>query len=513
GGPNRIGQGIEFDYCCVHACMALREEGFETIMVNCNPETVSTDYDTADRLYFEPLTLEDVLAIHDREKPEGVIVQFGGQTPLNLAIPLEKAGVRILGTSPASIHRAEDREAFNALIEKLGLKQPRSGIARTPEEAVKIADRLGLPVLVRPSYVLGGRAMEIVYDRASLVPFVEAAAEAAPGHPILIDRFLDDAIELDVDCVADGERAVIGGVMEHIEMAGIHSGDSACALPPYSLPPDIVDEVKAQTLAMAKELDVRGLMNVQFAVQGRKIYVLEVNPRASRTVPFVSKAIGVPLAKIAAKVMAGRTLESLKFTSEVVPTHVAVKECVLPFNKMPGCDILLGPEMKSTGEVMGLDHDFGFAFAKSQMAASQALPLEGSVVVTVNRRERKAVLPAAKRLKALGFSLLATAGTQSFLAAHGIEAERIFKIQEGSPNILDLIQGGNVALVINTPTVRGPRTDEARIRRAAIQKGVPCITTVAAANAAVEGITSMRGLSFRVYALQDLYGPATKPAP
>jgi carbamoyl-phosphate synthase large subunit len=438
GGPNRIGQGIEFDYCCVHACFALREEGYETIMVNSNPETVSTDYDTSDRLYFEPLTREDVLNIVQKEKPEGVIVQFGGQTPLNLAVPLEKAGVRILGTTPDSIDRAEDRERFKDLIQKLGLVQPQNGTASSFEEARAVAKEVGYPVIVRPSYVLGGRAMEIVYDEETLERYIRDAVKASPEHPILIDKFLEEAIEVDVDAISDGERVVIGGIMEHIEEAGIHSGDSACVLPPYTLSDNLLEVIKENTYALGRELKVKGLMNIQYAVRNDVVYILEVNPRASRTIPFVSKATGVALAKLAAKVMVGRTLEELDFTREVEVEHVSVKESVFPFNRFPGVDTILGPEMKSTGEVMGIDHAFGIAFAKAQLAAGQLLPTKGKVFISVKNRDKRPIIFIAKKLSDFGFQIVATRGTAKALTQNGISVGLVNKVQEGRPNIVDL---------------------------------------------------------------------------
>ncbi len=505
GGPNRIGQGIEFDYCCVHAAFALKEDGFETIMVNCNPETVSTDYDTSDRLYFEPLTIEDVLAIVERERPEGVIVQFGGQTPLKLAVPLERAGVRILGTSPDAIDRAEDRQRFAAMLDKLGLRQPPNGSAVSVEEALAIARRVGYPVLVRPSYVLGGRAMEIVYDDESLRRYMERAIDAAPGRTILIDKFLDDAIELDVDALADGRQVVIGGIMEHIERAGVHSGDSACVLPTISLPPSVLEEIRRQTRALALELGVIGLMNVQFAVQGGDVYILEVNPRASRTVPFVSKAIGVPLAKIAARVMAGKTLEELGIVHEVVPPHISVKEAVFPFSKFPGVDTLLGPEMKSTGEVMGIDASFGAAFAKAQMAAGNPLPTEGTVFISVRDEDKPAALSIARRLHRQGFRLLATRGTANYFRSHGLEAEPINKVAEGSPHCVDAIRSGGVQMVINTPQGHGPQLDSFSIRRSALECRVAYFTTIAGAEAAAEAVEILRRQALGVRPLQDHY--------
>ncbi len=505
GGPNRIGQGIEFDYCCVHAVFALREAGCETIMVNCNPETVSTDYDTADRLYFEPLTLEDVLAIVAIEKPDGVIVQFGGQTPLKLAKALEAEGVPIIGTSPDAIDRAEDRERFTKVLDKLALRQPPNGTARTVAQAEAVAERLGFPVLVRPSYVLGGRAMEIVREQAHLRRYMELAIASSPEHPILIDKFLDQAIEVDVDVIADGERVVIGGIMEHIEMAGVHSGDSACALPPWSLPRRICDEIRHQAEMLAVELEVRGLMNIQFAVTGDEVYVLEVNPRASRTVPFVSKAIGVPLAKLAARVMAGETLASLGFTREVVPAFTSVKEAVFPFIKFPGVDTLLGPEMKSTGEVMGIDHRFGVAFAKAQIAAGNPLPEHGSVLLSVREEDRLAVEKVARRMAGVGMRLFATRGTAAFLRERGLECESIKKVREGSPHVVDAIRAGQIAAVINTCGTPQSIEESFSIRRAALESGVPYFTTAAAALAAAEGIALLDGSAPGVTSLQDLH--------
>ncbi len=506
GGPNRIGQGIEFDYCCVHAVFALREAGFETLMVNCNPETVSTDYDTADRLYFEPLTLEDVIEIHDREKPEGVIVQFGGQTPLRLAVPLERAGIRILGTPPDAIDRAEDRERFDALLEKLALRRPPGGVARSEAEAEAVAARIGYPVLVRPSYVLGGRAMEIVYDVASLRDYMRFAVKASPEHPVLVDRFLADATEVDVDAVADGERVVIGGIMEHIEEAGIHSGDSACSLPPYSLPKAVIDEILVSTRRLALELGVKGLMNVQYAVKDGELYVIEVNPRASRTVPFVSKAIGRPLAKIAALVMAGRSLAELGYTEEIWPRHFSVKEAVFPFVKFPGVDVLLGPEMRSTGEVMGIDSDFGRAYAKSQIEAGNSLPVAGSVLVSVKEGDRPRIADASRELAAAGFSVMATPGTARDLAAAGIAVETVPKRGRGSPDVVDRIERGEVSLVMNTVGADAASVrDSFTLRRAALQRGLPYFTTVAAIRAAVGGIRALRLESIGVRSLQEIH--------
>jgi carbamoyl-phosphate synthase large subunit len=503
-GPNRIGQGIEFDYCCVHAAFALKELGYESIMVNCNPETVSTDYDTSDRLYFEPLTLEDVMNILDREQPEGVIVQFGGQTPLKLAVPLERAGVPIWGTSSDAIDRAEDRERFRQLLTQLGLNQASSGTAISVSEAAQVAKRVGYPVLVRPSYVLGGRAMDIVYDDASLLDYMERAVQASPDHPVLIDKFLEDAIEMDVDAIADGQRVVIGGIMEHIEEAGIHSGDSACSLPTRSVPDKILDEIREQTTALALALQVVGLINVQFAIKNSTVYVLEVNPRASRTVPFVSKATGVPLAKLATKVMAGITLEELGLTREPALHHVAVKEAVLPFVKFPGVDAILGPEMKSTGEVMGIDRDFGRAFAKSQIAASGTLPLEGTVFLSVRDPDKHHLPPLGQAFAELGFHILATTGTARCLQDAGIPAERVYKVTEGvRPHIVDRMKNGEVVLVVNTPEGRASRLDSYSIRRTAVTQGIPCFTTMAAANAAVEGIRALKAEGLQVKTLQE----------
>jgi carbamoyl-phosphate synthase large subunit len=507
GGPNRIGQGIEFDYCCCQAAFALKADGFEVVMVNSNPETVSTDYDTSDCLFFEPLTVEDVLNICERIEPIGVIVQFGGQTPLNLARALEAAGVPILGTSPESIDVAEDRERFRLIIERLELKQPPNASATRFEEARRIAERIGYPVVVRPSFVLGGRAMEIVYDEPSLDRYMAEAVEASPEHPILIDKFLEDATEVDVDAVCDGSRTIIGGVMEHIEEAGIHSGDSACAIPPFSLPAPIVARLREQTYALAEALHVRGLMNIQFAVKDGEVYVLEVNPRGSRTVPFVSKATGLNLAQAAARVMVGRGLEEQGIVTEPVPAYVSVKESVFPFAKFPGVDIVLGPEMRSTGEVMGIDVDFPAAFAKSQIAAHSRLPTSGTVFVSVSARDRNAVVPIARRLAAMGFPLMGTSGTAAVLTEHGIEIEIVRKIHEGRPNLLDHLANGRIALIVNTPSGKGARTDEGRIRASAVSHGVPCITTIAGARAAVAAMERLRAGTLPVYALQDLLKP------
>jgi carbamoyl-phosphate synthase large subunit len=506
GGPNRIGQGIEFDYCCVHAVFALRDAGFETIMVNCNPETVSTDYDTSDRLFFEPVTLEDVLEIIEVEKPEGVIVQFGGQTPLKLAVALEAAGAPIIGTPPDAIDRAEDRERFEALLEQLGLERPAGDVARSAAEAEKIAETIGYPVLVRPSYVLGGRAMQIVQNVEGLQQYMRFAVRASPAHPVLVDRFLADAIEVDVDAISDGERVVIGGIMEHIEEAGIHSGDSACSLPPYSLPPARIEEILVATRKLALEIGVLGLMNVQYAVKDDRIFVIEVNPRASRTVPFVSKAIGVPLAKLAALVMAGQSLESLGLTGEIVPTHFSVKEAVFPFVKFSGVDVLLGPEMRSTGEVMGIDSNFGRAFAKAQIQAGNSLPVEGTVLVSVRAEEHERVQGPIKTLVDQGFEVMATSGTAKMLATMGIEAEVVNKVHEGSPHTADRIGAGDVALVINTVGPDPQAVEDSRsLRRAALIQGVPYCTTLSAARASADAIVALRTTRIGVRSLQEIH--------
>jgi carbamoyl-phosphate synthase large subunit len=505
GGPNRIGQGIEFDYCCVHAAFALRELGFETIMVNSNPETVSTDYDTSDKLYFEPLTLEDVLNIYDQEQPEGVIVQFGGQTPLNLADGLKAAGVPILGTQPESIETAEDRKLFAAMLDKLGLRQTPSGSATSADEALTIAKRVGYPVLVRPSFVLGGRAMELVYNDDDLCRYMLNAIDVSPDRPVLVDRFLEDAIEVDVDCISDGETSVIGAIMEHIEQAGIHSGDSACTIPTFSLSDAVLDEITRATKAMARELNVRGLMNVQFAVKGEEVYVLEVNPRASRTVPFVSKAIGVPLAKLAAKVMTGRKLRDLGFTREIVPKHFCVKEAVFPFLRYQGTDISLGPEMKSTGEVMGIDDDLGLAFAKSQMAAPPPLPKSGRVFISVKDSDKESVIPLAKQFVEIGFGIVATSGTWSKLKAAGVPVMNVYKIREGRPNVLDRVKNGDINFIINTPSGKIPREDEVVIRNAALAQKIPIMTTIRAAQASINGIRSLQRSPLRVKSLQEYH--------
>ncbi len=528
GGPNRIGQGIEFDYCCCQAAFALKRAGYETIMVNSNPETVSTDYDTSDHLFFEPLTTEDVLNICDVMQPKGLIVQFGGQTPLNLARGLEAAGAPIIGTSVDSIDRAEDREQFQEMVEKLGLKQPANGTALDLQQAIHVARRIGYPVLVRPSYVLGGRAMEIVYDEATLSKYVAYAMDVSPGKPILIDKFLESAIEVDVDCLSDGTRTLIGGVMQHIEEAGVHSGDSACVIPPHSLPPAVIEEIKRQARELARELQVKGLMNIQFAVSRiadcglriadsseqsairnpqSAIYVLEVNPRASRTVPFVSKATGVSLAQAASLLMVGKTLDELGLFEEVVPKHYSVKESVFPFNKFAGVDIILGPEMRSTGEVMGIDDSFPLAFAKSQMAANSALPeaKDGQVFISVAERDKQEVIPIARGLAEMGYKLIATRGTAKTLRAAGIAVEEVNKLQQGRPNLIDYMKNKQIALIINTPSGKGARTDEGMIRSAAVANGVTCITTLSAAHAAVEACRASRERPWTVSALQDRF--------
>jgi carbamoyl-phosphate synthase large subunit len=505
GGPNRIGQGIEFDYCCVHAAFALRELGFETIMVNSNPETVSTDYDTSDKLYFEPLTLEDVLNIYDQEQPEGVFVQFGGQTPLNLASGLKVAGVPILGTQPESIETAEDRKLFAAMLDKLGLRQTPNGSATSTREAVAIARKIGYPVLVRPSFVLGGRAMELVYTETDLRRYMTSAIEVTPDRPVLIDRFLEDAIEVDVDCISDGKTTVIGAIMEHIEEAGIHSGDSACVIPTFSLSQKVLDEISSATKAMARELNVLGLMNVQFAVKGDDVYVLEVNPRASRTVPFVSKAIGVPMAKLAAKVMTGKSLIELEFRKEIVPKHFSVKEAVFPFLRYEGLDISLGPEMKSTGEVMGIDIDLGLAYAKSQMAAPPPLPKRGRVFVSVKDADKEAIIPVAREFLKLGFEIVSTSGTAEALTKAKIKVTKVFKIHEGRPNVLDRIKNGDINFIINTPSGKIPREHEVVIRNAALAAKIPIMTTVRAALASANGIRSLQKRKVQVRSLQEYH--------
>jgi carbamoyl-phosphate synthase large subunit len=511
GGPNRIGQGIEFDYCCVHAAFALKEDGFETLMVNSNPETVSTDYDTSDRLYFEPLTLEDVLHIYERERCWGAIAQFGGQTPLNLALGLQKNGVNIIGTSPQSIEVAEDRKLFAAMLRKLDIPQPPNGIATSEAEAIAAADTLGYPVLVRPSFVLGGRAMQIVYSDDELRHYMRFAVEASPERPVLVDKFLEDATEVDVDCIADVGRfenpaegtIVMGGILEHIEFAGVHSGDAAMVLPPHTLSPEIIQVIRGYTHAMARELKVIGLMNVQYAVKGKTVYVLEVNPRASRTVPFVSKAIGHPLAKLAAKVMAGKSLKELGFTAEIWPKYWAVKESVFPFNRFHGQDILLSPEMRSTGEVMGLDADLGVAYAKSQMAAGGPLPMGGRVFISVSDAHKGEVAEVARQFADLGFELIATNGTATVLEKAGLKVRRIFKLAEGRPNTVDLLKNREIQLVINTPAGQTPRSDEVKIRTTAVYTGTPIMTTLSGAKAAALGIAALKKIGYGVQTLQE----------
>ena len=513
GGPNRIGQGIEFDYCCVHAAFALKEEGFETLMVNSNPETVSTDYDTSDKLFFEPLTLEDVLHIYEREQCWGAIAQFGGQTPLNLALGLQKNGVNIIGTTPQSIETAEDRKLFAAMLNKLDIPQPPNGLATNETEALEASKRLGYPVLVRPSFVLGGRAMQIVYSDSELQHYMRFAVEASPERPVLVDKFLEDATEVDVDCIADvghfddpmQATIVIGGLLEHIEFAGVHSGDAAMVLPPHTLSEKVIATIREYTHAMARELRVTGLMNVQYAVKDEIVYVLEVNPRASRTVPFVSKAIGVPLAKLAAKVMAGKTLKELGFTEECWPKYWAVKESVFPFNKFHGQDILLSPEMRSTGEVMGIDENLGIAYAKSQMAANSPLPLSGTVFISVSDRDKPKVVEIAQQFAALGFNLVSTSGTATVIEQAGLKVQRLFKIDEGRPNPLDLLKNREIQLVINTPSGSTPRSDEVKIRTTAVYTGTPIMTTISSAKAAVQGIAALKERGYGVRTIQEFH--------
>jgi carbamoyl-phosphate synthase large subunit len=509
-GPNRIGQGVEFDYCCVRAALALREAGYETIMVNSNPETVSTDFDISDKLYFEPLTLEDVLEIVQREKPLGVIVQLGGQTPLKLTRPLEAAGVTILGTSPDSIDIAEDRRRFEAIARQLGVMQPPNGTATSVEEAVEVAARVGYPVLVRPSYVLGGRAMEIVYDEASLREYFVRAVQVSEDRPVLVDRFLEDAFEADVDAISDGQRVVIGGIMQHIEEAGIHSGDSACVLPPYLIGERDLETMRRHTVAFAEALGVVGLINVQYAIKDRVVYVIEVNPRASRTIPFVSKATGVPLASAAARVMLGESLESLGVTEEIVPPYISVKEAVLPFNKFRESDPILGPEMRSTGEVMGIADSFGAAYAKAQMGADNTLPTSGAILITVNEPDKPTVTPIARRFHAMGFRILATPGTATYLRARGIPADTVMKLHEGRPNSIDFIVNGDVHLLINTPLGKHSQQDDYTMRQAAVAHRVPYTTTMSAANAACDAILALRFRSLSVAALQEWHEQARK---
>ena len=513
GGPNRIGQGIEFDYCCVHAAFALKEDGFETLMVNSHPETVSTDYDTSDKLFFEPLTLEDVLHIYEREGCSGAIAQFGGQTPLNLAMALKKNGVNIIGTSPESIEMAEDRKLFAAMLNKLEIPQPPNGLATNAEEALQASHRLGYPVLVRPSFVLGGRAMQIVYSDAELIHYMRFAVEASPERPVLVDKFLEDATEVDVDCIADVGNftdpklgtIVIGGILEHIEFAGVHSGDAAMVLPPHTLSSKVLETIREYTQAMARELRVSGLMNVQYAVKDEVVYVLEVNPRASRTVPFVSKAIGRPLAKLAAKVMAGKSLQEVGFTAEEWPKYWAVKESVFPFNKFLGQDILLSPEMRSTGEVMGLDIDLGVAYAKAQMAANSPLPLSGKVFISIADAHKKDLVEVAQSYLALGFELVATDGTAAWLEAAGLKVERTLKVLQGRPNIVDLLKNKEIQLVINTPSGAAPREDEVRIRTTAVITGTPIMTTISGAKAAALGIAALQRQGYSVKTIQEYH--------
>ncbi len=497
GGPNRIGQGIEFDYCCVHASLALRADGYETIMVNCNPETVSTDYDISDRLYFEPLTLEDVLSIIEIENPEGIIVHYGGQTPLKLAEALEKNGANIIGTSPDAIDLAEDREQFSKMLQELELKQPLNGTARSLEQAQDIADGIGFPLVVRPSYVLGGRAMEIVYNKESLDHYMHTAVQVSNDSPVLLDSFLDHAIEVDIDVICDGEDVVIGGIMQHIEQAGIHSGDSACSLPPYSLADDVLNEMRTQVVAMAKKLNVIGLMNTQMAYQDGEIYIIEVNPRASRTVPFVSKAIGKPLANIAARVMSGKTLKELNFTEEVIPKHFSVKEAVFPFNKFLGVDPILGPEMRSTGEVMGIGDDFASAFDKAQLAAGSRAPKKGRVFVSLRKLDRDDLVDLGKQLTRQGFSLVATRSNKEELIDAGLECETVNKVSEGSPHIVDMIKNNEIDLIINSTEDTQGAEDAAAIRCQALVHKVPFTTTVAAAFAMLDGLNTHDEITVR----------------
>ena len=513
GGPNRIGQGIEFDYCCVHAAFAVQELGLEAVMVNSNPETVSTDYDTSDALFFEPLTHEDVMNIVDAIEPQGIIVQFGGQTPLNLASGLEAETAPLIGTSVESIDRAEDREQFTAVLKTLGLRQPESGMAATIEEAFAVARRIGYPVLVRPSYVLGGRAMEIVFDDEGLDTYMGQAVQASPDRPILVDKFLEEAIEIDVDAISDGETVVVGAVMEHIEEAGIHSGDSTCVLPPHTLGPDMLAEIHTATKALARELKVIGLMNIQFAVRGDKLFVIEVNPRASRTVPFVSKAIGAPLAKLAAKIMAGKKLTELGFTEEVEIPFFAVKAPVFPFNRFPGSDILLSPEMRSTGEVMGLDDDLGQAFVKAYEAAGVTLPRRGKVLITVKDADKRAIIPEARALEGLGYEILATGGTHRALKSNGVKVQRANKVHEGRPHIVDLIKNREIDLVLNTPYGKQQRVDDSSIRAAAVTANIPCITTRAGISTMVSALMALHRGDYEVRCLQEVHAAGNAPAP
>lgn len=503
GGPNRIGQGIEFDYCCVHASFALREAGYETVMVNSNPETVSTDYDTSDKLFFEPLTLEDVLEIYRQEQCDGVIVQFGGQTPLNLASELEAHGVNIIGTSPSMIDAAEDRDLFRKILDRIDLKQPKNRIAHSQEQAYELAGEIGFPILLRPSFVLGGRGMFIVYDVTEMKAIVRDVFEVAPGKPVLLDQFLEDAYELDVDCISDGDTAVIGGILQHVEFAGVHSGDAAMVMPPHTLSDAILEKVREATYALARELEVVGLMNVQYAIKDDELFIIEVNPRASRTVPFVSKAIGVPLAKLAARVMAGEKLVDLGFTNEIIPPYWAVKESVFPFNRFPGAPIMLSPEMRSTGEVMGLDKDLGVAFAKSQMAAKPSLPDSGDVFISVKDHDKERAVEIARGLSELGFGITATAGTGKILKENGIEVKSVYRLSEGRPNVIDLIKNGKISLIINTPQGTVPRQNENQIRSEALKYNICIMTTISAAAAAVDGIRSLREKGYEVRSIQS----------
>jgi len=510
GGPNRIGQGIEFDYCCVHASFALREAGFETIMVNSNPETVSTDYDTSDRLFFEPLTLEDVLEIYYQQDCDGAIVQFGGQTPLNLAQELEAHGVNIIGTSPKSIDLAEDRESFKNILDQVGLQQPDNRIALSLEEAYEMAGEIGFPILLRPSFVLGGRGMFIVYDMKELKDVIREAFDAAPGKPVLLDKFLEDAIEIDVDCISDGKTTVIGGMLEHVEFAGVHSGDAAMVMPPHTIGKAMRKRIRESTYALAEALEVVGLMNVQYAVKGDELYVLEVNPRASRTVPFVSKAIGIPLAKLAAQVMAGATLDELGFTKEFVPDYYAIKESVFPFNRFPGAPIQLSPEMRSTGEVMGIDFDIGMAFAKAQMAVQPSLPMEGDVFISVKDGDKEKVVDIGRKLAQLGFGIVSTAGTGKALEEGGVPVKNVYRLSEGRPNVIDLIKNGKLTLIINTPQGAIPRRNENAIRTEAVKRGVCIMTTIAGAAASADGIASMKSMPLTVKSIQEHTGLSPK---
>ena len=513
GGPNRIGQGIEFDYCCVHASFALRDAGYETIMVNSNPETVSTDYDTSDRLYFEPLTVEDVLHIYEREQCDGVIVQFGGQTPLNIAAELEENGVNVIGTSPKNIEAAEDRDFFQKLVTKLKIKQPNNGIATNVEAAVKIAAEIGYPVLVRPSFVLGGRAMVIVYNEKWLRKYMTEAVEASEERPVLIDSYLENAIELDVDCISDGETSVIGSIMEHVELAGIHSGDSACTIPTINIPEKVLDNIRKHTFDLARELNVRGLMNVQYAVKDDEVYILEVNPRASRTVPFVSKAIGVPLAKLASLVMVGKKLKKMGFSKEIIPKHYSVKEAVFPFKRFPGIDIVLSPEMKSTGEVMGIDPIDGLAYLKSQAAAGNELSQEKrNVFMSIRDLDKDNILPLAAELDKLGYVIYATPGTSTFLRDNGVKANVVLKISAGRPNVIDLIDENELAMIINTPSPGpSPMVDEIRMRAIATLRGVPVITTVPGAAATIDGLKALKDMGrMEILTLQEYHRNSLK---